>query len=243
MEEIKDNLEPYYDNLDHIIEDFVRPAVSERSFRYFEASLFKIKAIWYIQRRIETLDNQYGQFITLRISKNALDKLCLTGNMDCYFYFPFFEALEFENLLFQGKACLDCFSKAIGSIYGESPNNINKLINVLKSKRKTPKINELLTVIQKTQRLHGVIIHPILKKKVSIRDLITHRERINIFFTIRMDQDSNRYTLSKGALLNMRHPEISKIPNYLVTEISSKVWFLLLGIMENCLKIQFDIKQ
>jgi hypothetical protein len=38
----------------------------------------------------------------------------------------------------------------------------------------------------------------------------------------------------------MRHPEIAKLPNYLVTEIANKVWFLLLGIVENCFRIQFD---
>lgn len=240
IEQFKDNLEPHYDNLDHIIENIIRPAVSDGKFKYFEACRFKIKSIWYIERKIETLDDQYKKFLSLCISENALYKLKLSGDKDCYFYFPFYEALEFENLLSHGKSCLDCFSKAIGSVYDESPNNIKSLINVLKSKPRNDRIDKLLSFIEEAERLHGVIVDPKTNGKKSLRDLINHRERVDIFFNLRMDQDTGKYALSKGALLNMKHPEIIKFPNYLVTEISTKIWFLLLGIIENCFKIQFD---
>jgi hypothetical protein len=244
IDKFKDNLEPHYDHLDHIVEDIIRPIVPNGKFKYFEACRLKMKYIWYIQNRITNLDAEYREFLSLSISENALDKLSLTKNkdwgQDYYLYFPFFEAMEFENLLAQGKACLDIFSKAIGSVYGESPNNIDKLLNILKSKPKNPKLDRLLNFIRETQRLHGVIIDPKTNKKTSIRDIITHRERIDIFFTIRLDHKSGKYILSNGALLNMRHPAIYRFPNYLITEISAKVWFLLLGIIENCFKVQFE---
>ena len=239
IEKLKDTLEPHYDNLDHIVDDLIRPAISPRRFKYFEASRFKMKAIWYIQRNIEALDSQYKKLLFLCISENALNRLSLTGNKECYFYVPFYEALEFENLLSQGKACLDCFSKAIGSIFNESPKNIDKLINVLESRPKNHKVDKLLSFIKESYRLKGVIIDPNSNKKMSIRDLISHRERIDISFTLRLDHNTGKYGLSKGALLNMRHPEIWRFPNYLVTEISAKIWFLLLGTMENCFKVLF----
>jgi hypothetical protein len=239
IDEFKDALEPPYNNLDHIIEDIIRPMISVEKFKYFEACRFKMKAIYYIQKKVETLDSQYRKFLSLCIAKDALHKLSLTASKDCYFYVPFYEAFEFENLLSQGKACLDCFSKAIGSMYNESPNNIDKLVNVLKLKPKNHKIDKLLRFIRESYRLNGVLIDPMSKGKKSIRDIISHRERIDIFFSIRLDRNTGKYVLSDGALLNMRHPEISQFPNYFVTVISAKVWYLLLGIIENCFKVQF----
>jgi hypothetical protein len=213
--------------------------IPTKRFKYFEACRFKLKAIYYIQNKIESLDSRYKKFLSFCIGESALHKLTLSGDKECYFYVPFYEALEFENLLSQGKACLDCFSKAIGSIYKESPNNIDKLLNVLKSKPKNHKIDKLMSFIKESYRLKGVIIDPNSNVKKSIRDLISHRERIDIFFSIRLEDSTGKYVLSNGALLNMRHPEISRFPNYLVTEISAKVWFLLFGIIENCLKVLF----
>lgn len=239
IDQFRDGLEPYYSNLDHIVDDIIRPMISKKRFKYFDACRFKIKAIYYTQKKIEALDRQYEEFLSLCIAENALGELALTGDADCYLYVPFYEALEFENLLSQGKACLDCFSKAIGSIYDESPNNIDKLANVLKSKPQNHKIDRLLSFIKESERLNGVIIDPKSKEKKSIRDIISHRERIDIFFSMRLDHHTEKYVLSKGALLNMKHPEILRFPNYRVTEISAKVWHHLLGIMENCFKIQF----
>ena len=244
IDRLIDNLEPHYQNLDHIVDYLIRPVVSERKFKYLDACRFKIKAIWYVKNRIENLDTQYKELLSLCISKNALNKLSLSKNEDLgegyYCYVPFYEAVEFENLLSQGKACLDCFSKAIGSVYGESPNNVDKLLKVLKSKPRDPRIDKLLSFIQKSYRLQGVIIDPKIHKKKSIRDLIAHRERIDIFFTIRTDPESGKYTLSDGALLNMRHSSICRVPNYLVKRIANKVWFVLSGIIKNCFEVLFD---
>jgi hypothetical protein len=126
-----------------------------------------MKGLWYIQQNVEALDNQYKKFLQLCITENALHKLSLTGDKECYFYFPFYEALEFENLLSQGKACLDCFSKALGSIYNENPNNIDKLLNVLKLQSKTDIIDKTLSFINEKDRLHGVIkIRERIRRKV-----------------------------------------------------------------------------
>jgi hypothetical protein len=238
VENLQDNLEPHYDNIDNIVERVIQPKVSNNQFKYFEACQFKIKGIWSLYNRIQILDNHYKKYLSLCISKNVIRKLKLRGNSDCYFYFPFYEALEFENLLGQGKACLDCFSKAIGSMYGESPNNIDKLLSVLEGK-KDDKVNKIIEPLRKAkEKLRGSIIDP-KKGRKGIRDLISHRERIDIFFTIRPDAKEKRYILSEGALLNFKHPEIDKFPNYLVKEISAKIWSLLFGIIENCFSAQF----
>ncbi|MCJ7547477.1 MAG: hypothetical protein MUP30_11745 [Deltaproteobacteria bacterium] len=245
IERMRDELEPFYDHFDSIVEDCIRPKVTSGQFKYFEACRFKLKSISYIKRHIEELDNKYKKFLSLCISQGSLDKLTLrfdeTWGEGYSLYFPFFEALEFENLLAQGKACLDCFSKAIGSFYHESPNNITKLINILKKRPRDAKIEKILNIIQNKQRLNGVIINPNTERKNSLRDLITHRERVDLFFTIRMDHDKGEYALSHGALVNMRHPAIKKLQNYRVTEISSNMYFYLLNIIENCFKELFDI--
>jgi hypothetical protein len=165
INQFKDVLEPHYDNLDQIVEDIIRPVVPTKRFKYFEACRFKLKAIYYIQNKIESLDSQYKKYLSLCIAENNLHKLRLSGDKERYFYIPFYEALEFENLLSQGKACLDCFSKAIGSIYNESPNNIDKLINVLELKPKNHKIDKLLSFIKESYKLNGVIIDPKSNKK------------------------------------------------------------------------------
>lgn len=240
IEQLKGLLEPFYQDLDHVVDDLIRPAISPQKFKYFEACRFKVKAIWYIYKRIETFDKQYKELLSLCIAENSLQKLSLSGDKDSYYYFPFHEALEFENLLSTGKACLDCFSKAIGSVYGQSPNNIHKLTSVLMSIPRDEKSRQILGWINEFYRLKGVIIDPKSDKQKSLRDLITHRERIDISFLISLDSETAKYRLSHGALLNMKRVDISRIPNYLVTNISGKVWHHLLGIIENCFKILFD---
>jgi hypothetical protein len=246
IENFKDKLEPHYETLDHIVDDIIRHKVSEKQFKFFDACRFKLKAIWYILKRIEELDNEYKNYLLLCKSNDALEGLPLTKSKDWSekynLFFPFFEAVEFENLLTQGKSCLDVFSKAVGSLYapGSLPKNLKGLIKILESKS-NEKISKLLEFIYHEHKLHGVIIDPISKKgKKSLRDLIIHYERADIFFTIRKDDETHEHILSSGAIVNMRHPEIAKLPNYLVTEIANKVWFLLLGIVENCFRIQFD---
>lgn len=240
LDAIRGELEPHYDNLDHIVEDIIRPKVSEGVTKYYECCRFKLKAIWYTERKIQKLDEKYKAFLSEYVSSNGIEQLSLTEKsrkstkFQCYF--PVYEAIEFENLLSQGKACLDCFSKALGSMYQESPNNITKLINVLEQNRDKPKVCDLLEVLGHTNKLLGVIIDPKVGKK-SIRDLINHRERVDIFFTIR--KSNGGYTLSQGAMLNMDHPEFLRFPNYLVTNISAKIHYLLSGVIEKSFKIQF----
>ncbi|MFH0886734.1 MAG: hypothetical protein V1843_01055 [bacterium] len=238
----KDKLEPHYGNLDRIVEKIIRPKVSPGQFKYFEACRFKIKAIWYINNKIEELDNEYKEFLNICMKEKILDKIQLTKHLNYYTYFPFYEAIEFESLLTQGKSCLDCFSKAIGSMYNETPNNIDQLIKVLESKKQNEKVVRILSFISNKYKLEGVIIDPKTTKKKSIRDLISHRERADIAFYLREDDNTGTYTMSNGAMINMRHKEIPRLKNYLVYNISSHVWFTVLGIVENCFKIQFDDK-
>lgn len=241
-ETFKDEFEPYYDNLDHIVEEIIIPSVSEGIAKYYECCRFKLKSVWYTERRVQEWDDKYRSGLLECISSRELGHLRLTemsrkGNKaKCYF--PFYEAMEFENLLSLGKSCLDCFSKALGSMYEQkAPNNISKLITVLETNSNQPKAVELLDVVKNLNRLLGVVIDPKAGKK-SIRDLINHRERVDIFFTIReIDGD---YTLSEGALLNMDHPELPMFPNYRVTNIGAKIHALLSGVIEKSFKLQFE---
>ena len=242
---LKDQLEPYFDNLDHIVNDILQPKVGGHQFKLFDACRLKIKYIWYIQKRVEELDNQYKEFLLLCINKNSIAKLSLTQNKEFgaeyFFYFPFFEAIEFKNLLTQGKACLDLFAKGIGSIYrpGGLPKNLKNLIKILKQKSGDRRVDRILKYIYYEHKLRGVVIDPVDEGQETLRDLVVHYGRADIFFSIKGDE-KGRYNLSKGALVNMRNPQISMLSNYLVTEIAAKVWFLLLGIIENCFKIQFE---
>jgi hypothetical protein len=242
---LKDQLEPYFDNLDHIVNDMVKPKVRGHQFKLFDACRFKIKYVWYIQKRVEELDKQYKEFLLLCIARNSIEKLSLTQNEEFgaeYFsYYPFFEAIEFKNLLAQGKACLDLFAKGIGSIYRPDrlPKNLLDLIKILKRKSGDERVDRILRYIYYEYKLRGVVIDPVDEGQKTLRDLVVYYGRADIFFSIRRD-GKGRYNLSKGALVNMRNPQISMLSNYLVTEIAAKVWFLLLGIIENCFKIQFE---
>ena len=125
-------------------------------------------------------------------------------------------------------------------MYSESPNNIDKLVNVLMSKPRGDKIDKILAFIKEVDRLNGVIIDPKSTEKKSVRNFISHRERIDIFFAITLDQNTGKYSTSYGALLNMRHPEVANFPNYRVVDIAGKIWFLLMGIIENCFQVLFN---
>lgn len=242
----EDELEPYYDNLDHIVEEIIRPKVSDNQFKFFEGCRFKLKSMWYILKRIEKLDNEYKNYLELCKAKNVLENLSFSKRKDWgeeyKLYFPFYEAVEFENLLTQGKACLDIFSKAIGSLYSPYgiPNNLKKLTSVLQShSHEDERIHKLLQFIEHGHRLHGIIIDPIDNKK-SLRDLVIHYEKADIFFTLRWDTETKEYIISPGAQVNMKHPELARLQNYLVAEIANKLWFLVLGIVEKCFSVQFE---
>jgi hypothetical protein len=242
FKQFRDDLEPHYDELDVLVDKIVNSGkVSASQSKYFEACRFKVKVLWYISQKIESLDRQYREHISAYTGSEDLSDLKLhkieDRQSDFYIYYPFFEALEFENLLSQGKSCLDCFAKAVGSLYRESPNNIDTLSRVLRENHLDETTKQLLDFIDESKRLHGVIIDPNKGGKKSIRDLIAHRERIDIFFVIRKDAAGKIASISEGALLNMRHCEFMRFPNYLVRDVSSKVWFLALGIVQNCFKV------
>jgi hypothetical protein len=242
---LKGELEPYFDNLDYIVNDMIKAKVRGYQFKVFDACRFKVKYVWYIQKRIEELDKQYRQFLLLCIAKNSIENLSLTQieefGADYFFYFPLFEGIEFKNLLAQGKACLDLFAKGIGSIYRPDlrPKNLMNLIKILKRKSGDQKVDRILRYIYFEHKIQGVVVDPVDEGQKTLRDLVLHSGRTDIFFSIRRDEKGN-FNLSKGALVNMRSPQTSTLSNYLVTEIAAKVLFLLLSIIENCFKIQFE---
>lgn len=231
----RQDLEPYWDTIDGIIEEEIRSSIPSRHFKYFDACAFKLKAIWYLKCRVSDLDARYGKRVDKILAGGNLDKL-LRNPDGSWSYFPFFEALEFESLLAQGKACLDCFAKAIGSIFGELPKNISRLERLLNHKQRsgpTPRrtaASELLDHIRVARfRLGGVVIDPGTGRK-SIRDLVSHREHASIHFRV------TRSGRSAAALVRSDHPEIVRLPNYRVTEISTRVWYHTRTLVENSLQ-------
>lgn len=222
VEDLQDKLEPYWEDVDGLIEQAMQPIVPHKCFKYFEACRFKLKSLWYLTSRVSELDEEYGQL---------LDRFLAAGNFTRFTpnddgsssYFPYFEALEFENLLSQGKACLDCFAKAVGSTFGNLPNNVSSLVTVLRQEKGRAVggvASELLNKIATAEsRLKGVVLDPGREGKTSIRDLISHRERAMIHFRI------NKAGRTAFALVRSDHPGLVRLPNYRVTELSNRVWY------------------
>lgn len=215
---MEQHLEPILDEVDGIVESRIRAVVEPKHFKYFDACQFKLKALWYLGERINKLDKQYREHV-VSILADKTHTLHSTQS-----YFPFFEAVEFENLLNQGKAYLDCFAKAIGSTFGELPNNLTKLEKVLDQKKQNKNsaesvaASDLLTKIRSHKiHLEGIVIDPGSGKK-SIRDLVSHRERASIHFRVFSSG------LSKSALVRSDHTETVRLTSNSVPVISKDVW-------------------
>lgn len=221
----EDELEPYWEEIDGLVQDQIRSSVRTAHFKYFEACRFKLKALWYINSRVEALDLQYGRLVDSFLTRETFDRF-VKNDDGSWSYFPFFEAVEFEHLLNQGKACLDCFSKAVGSTFDEGPNNLSKLISILlkvkdgKNHKRGPQVHKLLQNISDARdQLEGIVLDPGNGKK-SLRDLMSHREHASIYFSI-----TQSYKRSPTALVKRDHPEIKRMQDYSVIEISETVWF------------------
>lgn len=240
VEDLQDKLEPYWEEVDGLIEQAMHSVVPSKYFKYFEACRFKLKALWYLMSRVSELDERYGQLVDGFITARNFTRF--TPNDDgSWSYFPYFEALEFENLLSQGKACLDCFAKAVGSAFGNLPNNLSGLVAILrqKEKRVTGRVaSDLLDKIATAEgRLKGVVLDPDRQGKKSIRDLISHRERATIHFRI------NKSGRTAFALVRSDHPELVRLPNYRVTELSSRVWYHTHKLIAESFPIVFKLWQ
>lgn len=244
IDKARDKIEPYYSwESDGIIDDIIQHKVSAKQFKYFEACKFKVKALWYIKKNLENWDERNRKFVKLCVKEKNFQhmKQAPSNYPYLYSYFPFFEAVEFENLLMQGKAFLDTLSKALGCLFKESPNNVEQLEKVLrKYSAKDVRAKNLLSIITSTKRLKGVIVNPKREGKKSIRDLVAHREKIDIKFWIWKNKQG-KLTYSKNAVLEMWHPEIEHLDNYLVINIASKIWYYALGTMVNSFKKAFNL--
>lgn len=226
---LEDQLEPYWEELDGLVLEKIRSAVRAAHFKHFDACRLKLKALWYINSRVEDLDLKYGRLVDSFLNQETFDRFA-KNNDGSWSYFPFFEALEFENLLNQSKACLDCFSKAVGSTFGELPNNVSKLEHVLRSNNGKNRINLLQKIAEARNHLDGIVLNPGNGKK-SIRDLVSHREHASIHFRIIQSQRS------RNALVKSDHPELTRLLDYRVTEISERVWYHTKKLVEESLPL------
>jgi len=216
IDRLRGRLEPYWEAVDGLIDENVRPIVEPTHFGHFEGCQVKMKALWYLRSRVEELDAEYGRVVDALRSGGDLSHLPRSQD-GARLYFPFFEAVEFENLLIQAKACLDCFSLAVGRVFQNRSGNLAALMNVLR--KAGPRGGELLRHTESAEaRLTGIVLDPGGKKK-SIRDLIAHRERAFIHFRV------GAYGRSDHALLAFDHPLTARLPNNNVTVVANEVWY------------------
>lgn len=216
-------LEPHWDEVDRIVENELGGYFNMKQYKYFRATNFKLKALWYLKGNVENLESQYRDFLRERLRQGCLDEFSLGGG-GLLTYYPFFLALEFENLLTQAKACLDCFSKSAGTIFGDSPSKLSKLEVVLdqrkccKDTEKAELADEILRHVKANRSfLNGTVLDPGTGNK-SIRDLISHYQEVPVHFEIR-----GANTISH-ALVRFDGAPIIHLPNYRVVWISKQVW-------------------
>lgn len=252
VDKARDKLEPFWTwEIDGVIDDVIKRLISPGQFKYFAACKFKAKALTYINFEIKRWDEKYKKFVDLCIREKSLKYFEEAPSQAsyAYCYFPPFEAMEFESLLFQGKACLDCFAKAIGSLFERNPpRKFDSLETVLSSHAKTnQRALKILSIVKKNEsRLRGTVLNPIQPKnlkpkkpeKKSIRDLITHYERIPIILPIFKDK-KGKMTTSRGAQIIMRHPQMVLLYNYSAVTIAGNVWYYTLEMLKKSLQAAF----
>jgi hypothetical protein len=245
MSEFNDGLFPFWtSDIDGMVEGPIKRQVNRKHFKYFEACKTKVKILFYICNRIKMLDSEYLKFVKARVSKNnfqGFSKDTFYGR-EAYSFFPFFEAFEFENILYQGKACLDTFSKAIGSPYKNLPKNLDSLKKVLAPHRNEIKIRKVLGIIEDHEKhLRGLTLKiPGSPTKRSLRDLSTHFEKLDIKFVVRTDEKP--YFIFEGAVLNMEHESIYRTctTNFKIMNISDTIWYHTSRILTESFEILFS---
>jgi hypothetical protein len=223
---------------DIVFEEKIMPSLSEHQIKYFQSALIKLKNLWYIHNKIDELDDRYLEFINFCITRQefrtAYFKKAEQDSPYIYILYPHFEAIEFENILSQGKSCLDCFSRAVGSLFENEANNIDKLKNVLEDfSHKDPKAAAILNVIQSEEKkLRGITLRPNKENKKSLRDIINHRQKAPISFYIYKGKEGE-YSTTSGAILDMHHPHIELMENYLVKIIATRIWYYSLKMVSD----------
>lgn len=240
---LRDQLDPYWGPIDRLITQDLSPAVSGKSRRYFEACRLKLKAIWYLKNTVEDLDRKYGRHVDAMLGTSETDTLPLNHD-GSRSYCPFFEMVEFENLLIQAKSCLDCFARAIGAQFNENPRNLQSLEKILKQAERSSDrtirdaASGILQIIDAHKpQLIGVILdpgppphrRPGTPDRKSIRDLISHYESAPVHFRITSGRRS------KTAEVRRDHPQLVHLINYGVPYWSRWVWYRTRNLIEGSL--------
>jgi hypothetical protein len=229
--------------IDGLVEGSVRKELTPRQFKYAEACRFKAKSLIYVRGRIEELDQNYYQLVhELLNSKDSRDRDLFepSERPGQRKFRPFGEVLEFEHLLVQGKACLDCLAKVIGAPYKQSPSNLEALQKVL-GQSQDPRARRVLeSICCYAGHLKGLTLDPGKPGKKSLRDLITHRELLPIFFIMQENANGNT-SVYKPARLDMNHREVEivKLESPGVPALAVQVQYYTQKIFEECLKAQF----
>jgi len=224
--------------IDGIFEEKIKPNLSDSQAKYFYSTTIKFKHLWQITKKIEKLDEQYLNFVNFCIEKNEFRPQhytkATTNSSYFYFLYPFYEAIEFENMLFHGKACLDCFSLAIGSLFKQNTQKLDSLLNALTSLANNNHMASKILNCIKTEEtsLRGLTLDPKKEGEKSVRDLISHWQKAPIQFQIYKNKNGE-FSTTSGAILDMDHPNISLKSNYLVKNIASNIWYYTLNIISN----------
>ena len=235
---LRDQLEPFWEDVDGVVSRRLRPVAPHACYLYFESCRVKLKMVYYHLQRIEELDARYGELVDALLE--ADDRKEFESNPDgTRSYHPFFEAMEFESLLLQAKACVDSFSRGTGATFGDPAAKLSKLIQVL-NQQPDAEATQLHNIATRAQeRLKGIVLDPDVSAGVagrparkSVRDLVGHYGAGAIHF--RIDRQGRRST---HAL--MRKDDRLRLPtsNQTVVSVSKNAWYHTLMLIRDSLPL------
>lgn len=237
----EDELFPFWSLVDTLVEKKIKDFVTPGQYKLFDSCRRKLTCLWYIYKRIFELDYKYARLgeELLTSPQREIEQLVYIKpiGQNEYRYDAYWEAIEFEHLLSQAKACADIFARAVGSFFKNNASNLQKLEKVLERIRGENKdsAKKILIQIDKNKKyLKGIILSPEQHtKNQSLRDLLTHYESLDVWFKIRLPggkEDAGVY----GGFVDTRG---IRVQNFKAINISQSLWFGLKSMVENSFAI------
>lgn len=225
----EDELFPFWSLVDTLVEKKIKDIVTPGQYRLFDSCRRKLVCLWYIHKRIFELYSKYtglGKELLSSPEKEIKQLVYIKplGPHE-YRYDAYWEAIEFEHLLSQAKACTDIFARAVGVFFKNSASNLQKLEKVLERVRGENKdiARKILIQIDNNKKyLKGIILPPDQhNKNQSLRDLLTHYESLDVWFKIRLRGGKGDVGVF-GGFVDTRG---IMVPNFKAINISQALWF------------------
>jgi hypothetical protein len=258
---VADRLEPFFDDVDGLIlrvRDLARYSIKGEplpdtdpgflpveAVRYLQAAGINLKALWYHYQRLVELDAEYKGVVRLPDTDSAGYSIWYTRlSDDRWTYFPFFEASELAALLGAARASVEMFCQGAGLVFGTAtPQNLGGLRKVLKGQSE-PRATQLDTIANTARdALLGILFDPKKPKKpdpnqpekAALRNLVQHLEEAPIRFFVGPDG------MSDGAMVDSRHPQLIRFPNYRVVVIAGDTWGKTRTLLSDGLRVIVEI--